>query len=111
MAKTDELTASEACAYLFANGNAIFFDEAGERLPPTAASGSGTTRLRFTRSPVQITELQALGLCGLHGFAERYPEATVHWATWGKYAEVIPHNLLPWLLRHLRREPTERPDG
>ena len=84
-----ELTASSASAYLFANGNAIYFDHVGE----------------------PDTELQALGLCGLHGFALRYPEATVYWATWGKYAEVIPRDLLPWLLRHLRLEPTERPDG
>lgn len=87
MAKAAELNASDACAYLFANGNAIFFDHAGE----------------------QDTDLQALGLCGLHGFVQRYPEATVHWAVWNKHAEPVPADALPWLLRHLRLEPGEVP--
>lgn len=47
-------------AYLFANGNALYFDEDGE----------------------QITELQTDGWGAVQRFKERYPEASVHFAVW-----------------------------
>lgn len=48
-------------AYLFGNGNAIFFDELGE----------------------QLVEYQQDGLSGVHAFREEYPDAPVYWAIWG----------------------------
>lgn len=50
------------CAYLFGNGNALFFDEVGE----------------------QITAFQTYGLSGVHLFRDRFPEAPVFWAIWGQ---------------------------
>ena len=49
------------CAYLFGNGNAMFFDELGE----------------------QIVEYQKDGLAGIHAFNESFPEAPIFWAIWG----------------------------
>jgi len=85
---------SKAAAYLFGNGNAMYFDDAGE----------------------QIIELQQLGLCGLHGFVERYPDAPVYWSIWkyGSAQEFIADELDrvdgAWLLRHIRKRPGPRPD-
>lgn len=82
---------SKAAAYLFGNGNAMFFDETGE----------------------QIIELQRLGLCGLHGFVERYPNAPVYWCIWGHgrlYDWDEIREYVPWLLRHIRKRPGPKPN-
>ena len=77
-----------ASADLFHNGNALFFDDAGE----------------------QILEFQKRGLCGLHGFVERYPAAPVYWSFWRESRHLIQPELIPWLLRHLRKAPGPRPE-
>jgi len=85
---------SKAAAYLFGNGNAIFFDKAGK----------------------QIVDLQRLGLCGLHKFVERYPDAPIYWSIWkyGPSQEFIADELdrvsLAWLLRYIRKQPGPKPD-
>jgi hypothetical protein len=75
-------------AYIFCNGNAIFFDEKGE----------------------QIIAFQKYGVCGLHQFVKKYPDAPVYWAVWKESAHQIDKDVVPWLLRHLRRTPGPRPE-
>jgi hypothetical protein len=82
------MSESQASAYLFSNGNSLFFDNSGKQIP----------------------DLQKLGLCGLHQFIMRYPESPVFWAQWREAAYPIPSDSVPWLLRHLRRTPGPRPD-
>ena len=77
---------NKACACLFCNGNAMYFDERGD----------------------QIVALQKKRLCGLHEFVRWYPDAPVYWAAWErgelKWAQEIPKEAIPWLLRCIRRK-------
>ena len=76
-----------AGAYLYANGNALYFDEQGQ----------------------QIADLQTLGLCGLREYVRRYPLAICYWDDWRAGAHEICPSSIPWLLRHLRDIPGPRP--
>jgi len=78
---------NKVSAYLFFNGNAMFFNENGEQIP----------------------KFQKHGLCGLHDFVEFYPDAPIYWVAyeWGK--EEIPKKSVPWLLRHIRKWPGPKP--
>lgn len=78
---------SQAAAYLFRNGNAVYFDEDGN----------------------QMVTYQKLGLCGLHAFHAKYPEAPVYWSVWREHNTPIPRDIIPWLLRHIRQKPSRRP--
>lgn len=82
---------STPAAYICCNGNVLYFDADGE----------------------QIIDLQRLGLSGLHHFAERYPDGKIWWCVWklGRIqdAQEIDKEMLPWLLRHIRRRPGKRP--
>jgi hypothetical protein len=78
---------TDAAAYLFANGNAVFLDHDGE----------------------QIFRLQRLGLSGLHGFVAEFPGAPVYWGIWRGAAQQVDAETLPWLLRHIRVRPGPRP--
>jgi hypothetical protein len=78
---------NRSSAYLYSNGNAVYFGPDGE----------------------QLGELQRLGLCGLHEFVRRYPEAPVHWGIWNGQHQEVTREVLPWLLRCLRRRPGKRP--
>lgn len=75
----------KAAAYLYPNGNALFFDEYGEQIP----------------------EFQEEGLCGLHGFVKRCPHAPVYWAMWRAWTYPIPPSSLPYLLACLREKREE----
>lgn len=79
---------TRAEAHLFANGNAMFFDENGK----------------------QIGHLQGLGIGGVHEFTRAYPAADVFWSIWrdGGIDEAV--KIHDNLLTHIR-EPAERPDG
>ena len=78
-------------AWLFPNGNAMFFDEEGK----------------------QIVSLQKKRLCGLHEFVERYPDAPVYWAVWAygelRWAHEIPKDSIPWLLQCVRKKLGPKP--
>ena len=78
---------SKASAYLFPNGNAMFFDNLGQ----------------------QIHKFQKFGLSGLHDFIEFYPDAPVYWSVYRKSNAEIPKELLPWLLRYIRKWPGPKP--
>jgi len=67
-------------AYLFGNGNALFFDTRGE----------------------QFQELQSLGISGVHEYVERFPSATVYWATWGE-SDGARSAIHPNVLDYIRR--------
>lgn len=67
-------------AYLFGNGNAIFFDGLGN----------------------QITDYQELGLSGIYPFRHEYPEAPIYWAIWGhgprsRAAEEVHENVFDYI--------------
>ena len=78
---------SRASAYLFSNGNAMFFDERGEQIP----------------------KMQKFGLCGLHDFVVFYPDAPIYWAVWRQGNYPIHPDSIPWLLRCLRKWPGPKP--
>jgi hypothetical protein len=63
------------CAYLFANGNAAFFDEFED----------------------QIAAFQTHGWKGLHLFRERYPEAPVSL----QLGDPVHPDILPYLLENI----------
>ena len=79
----------EASAFLYSNGNALFFNSDGE----------------------QNAEMQMLGLCGLHQFVKEFPDAKVYWSIWRERTEEIPKKVLPYLLRCLREVPKEEIDA
>lgn len=69
---------SEPAAYLFGNGNAMYFDEQGEQIP----------------------EMQRHGLSGVHLFREQFSDAPVYWAMWGEQqATEIHENVLDYIVR------------
>lgn len=68
--------------YLYGNGNAIFFDAEGEQLP----------------------EFQRHGLSGVHAFRERFPDATIYWATWDPPAATPVHENV---FEHITHPPSE----
>jgi hypothetical protein len=68
----------QASAYLWTNGNACFFDDAGE----------------------QISEMQRHGWAGLHQFVARYPDAPVSLARWHDTA--LPVTSVENVLKSLR---------
>jgi hypothetical protein len=67
-------------AHLYPNGNAIFYDPHG----------------------AQLTDMQECGLLGLIPFMERYPDATVYWAVWKKWAHKMHPEEVRGLVRMLR---------
>jgi hypothetical protein len=85
--ETQLLRYSMASAFLYSNGNALFFDEEDE----------------------QIAKLQKQGLCGLHSFVKLYPNAPVYWSVWRESNWEIPKTSVPWLLRHVRKTVAARP--
>lgn len=69
-------------AFLFGNGNAMYFDQSGE----------------------QIVEFQEYGLSGVHLFTDEYPEAPVYWSIWEEAASEVHENVFdyirdPWEVR------------
>lgn len=72
--------ANKPVAYLFANGNAAFFDENRQ----------------------QIAEMQAKGWCGLHDFMAAYPDGIVKLQS----GDPVHPDLVPCILQCLRNKPT-----
>ena len=68
--------------YLFCNGAAMYFDEAGN----------------------QIHDFQCYGMTALKRFVERYPEAPVHWALWRKGSQIMTKESIQDLIRIIKED-------
>ncbi len=67
-------------AFIFSNGNVIYFDEKGDQIP----------------------YLNKLGLSGLKTFVEKYPNSSVYWCVWSRLTEKIPIEDLKQLLNYIK---------
>jgi len=59
-AEADDITAISPAAYIFGNGNVMYFDEDGQ----------------------QVNEYQQEGMTAIHEFLEEYPDADAWFANW-----------------------------
>ncbi len=73
----------ECAAYLFGNGNAMYFDESGS----------------------QISNLQGHGLSGVHEFIRQHPDAPIYWSIWGEAKQQIHPNVLKYIIHPQEFQP------
>lgn len=77
---SEHMKSARPSAFLFCNGNAVYFDEKGH----------------------QISELQLLGIKALSEYRKQFPTAPIMWAVWRKWAHEMSEECIKSLIEQLR---------